>query len=82
MNLTNGGDGALGRIYTHSKVTRTKLSLALKGRTVWNKGLKLNETQKKVYKTNYWEKRSNAEEIRAMLRLQAKNKLGKTFPKK
>jgi group I intron endonuclease len=38
MNLTDGGDGALGRTYVPSDATRLKLSRALQGRKAWNEG--------------------------------------------
>ena len=39
-NLTDGGDGASGRIYKPSKETNKKVSAALKGKPTWNKGKK------------------------------------------
>lgn len=44
-NLTDGGEGSIGRLC--SEETRKKISEAHKGKPAWNKGKKMSEEQKK-----------------------------------
>jgi hypothetical protein len=46
VNLTNGGDGAFGRIHKHSEETKKKISDFKKGKPSPRKGVKLSEEAK------------------------------------
>ncbi len=47
VNLTNGGDGAFGRVFSHSEESKKKMSQTRKGMTSNRKGKKLSEELKK-----------------------------------
>lgn len=42
-NLTNGGDGAFGRVFKHSEETKKRMSEAKKGKPSHRKGVKLSQ---------------------------------------
>ncbi len=80
MNLTSGGDGTPG-VKRPPMPDSVRKAFDRTGKSPWNKGQKASPEQVAKQKENYWQKRKNAIAIKEMLKSQAKNKLGKKFPK-